>query len=255
MIFDDTKTAGAKTSGFTPAVLITGFAAGLLNGVFGSGGGIALVLAMKKSGGACVKEQARRHATSVAVVLVLSVCSCVAFYLRRSLDAASALTFLPAGLLGAGLGAKKLKNIAPAKLQLLFKVITAAGGAVSLLGLPPLKLDGNFFIHNAAAFLAGAAAAMGLGGGFILMLYLTIFAGVPQGAAGGINLVFFLPISAVSTFINLRGGMVEKKMLYPLSVSGTAGAVCGSVLMFLLAPSSGVLRRVFGALLIASVFL
>lgn len=45
---------------------------------------------------------------------------------------------------------------------------------------------------TAVAFLAGMAAAMGLGGGSFLIIYLTVFAGVSQQAAQGINLVFFM---------------------------------------------------------------
>ena len=148
------KNTNIQAAGAKSAVFLTGFAAGLLNGVFGSGGGIALVAGMEKSG----VPAARRHATSVAVVLVLSVFSCAAFYLRRSLNFSDVLSFLPAGLLGAALGALKLRNVAGAKLRVVFKVITAAGGAVSLLGLPPLHLDENFLIHHAAAIFAGAAA-------------------------------------------------------------------------------------------------
>ena len=49
----------------------------------------------------------------------------------------------------------------------------------------------NFWIL-AAAFLTGIFASLGLGGGMILILYMTIFAGYTQLDAQGINLIFFM---------------------------------------------------------------
>ena len=46
-------------------------------------------------------------------------------------------------------------------------------------------------------FLAGFAGGLGVGGGGILLLYLTAFAGVEQLSAQGINLLFFLPPSVL----------------------------------------------------------
>ena len=48
------------------------------------------------------------------------------------------------------------------------------------------------------AFLTGIFASMGLGGGMVLIVYLTVFAGFSQIAAQGINLVFFIPIAIIS---------------------------------------------------------
>ena len=47
----------------------------------------------------------------------------------------------------------------------------------------------DFFI----GVISGICSAMGVGGGSILLLYLTAFAGYDQLSAQGINLVFFLP--------------------------------------------------------------
>ena len=44
-----------------------------------------------------------------------------------------------------------------------------------------------------AAIASGILGAMGMGGGGILMIYLTVFAGLEQSLAQGINLLFFIP--------------------------------------------------------------
>ena len=50
--------------------------------------------------------------------------------------------------------------------------------------------------------LAGAATGVlsgfGVGGGTLLLVYLTAFANVPQNLAQGVNLLYFLPAAATA---------------------------------------------------------
>jgi hypothetical protein len=103
-------------------------------------------------------------------------------------------------------------------------------------------------MNHIAGFLAGITAAMGLGGGFILIIYLSFFEDISQSAAGGINLLFFLPIALLSAIIHLKHGLVEKKLLPVICMAGVAGAVCGALLMSVL--DEGVLRKLFAGLLL-----
>ena len=64
-------------------------------------------------------------------------------------------------------------------------------------------------------FLSGVTASLGLGGGFVLLLYLTAIANMDQLQAQGINLVFFLPIAALSLIIHAKNGLIEKEPLLP----------------------------------------
>lgn len=52
----------------------------------------------------------------------------------------------------------------------------------------------EIFWSIAISILAGAAGAMGIGGGSVFLLYLTAFAGLDQMKAQGINLVFLSPL-------------------------------------------------------------
>ena len=47
-------------------------------------------------------------------------------------------------------------------------------------------------IAVAAGLLTGILSGFGIGGGSLLLLYLTLFAGVDQYQAGGINLLYFI---------------------------------------------------------------
>ena len=99
-----------------------------------------------------------------------------------------------------------------------------------------------------AGFLTGVAASMGLGGGFVLIIYLTVFAGTEQVQAGGINLLFFLPIALISMFIHTKNKLVEWKLILPLCVSGAVGVIIGALLLGVV--NEGLLRKLFAGLLV-----
>jgi hypothetical protein len=103
-------------------------------------------------------------------------------------------------------------------------------------------------VSHFAGFLAGVTASMGLGGGFILIIYLSFFKDITQSAAGGINLLFFLPIAFVSGFIHFKNGLVEKSILPLICIAGIGGAAAGVFLTGFL--NEGILRKLFAGLLV-----
>ncbi|MCL2754255.1 MAG: sulfite exporter TauE/SafE family protein [Oscillospiraceae bacterium] len=103
-------------------------------------------------------------------------------------------------------------------------------------------------MNHIAGFLAGLTASMGLGGGFILIIYLSFFSDISQSAAGGINLLFFLPVALVSAILHLRSGLIERKILLVICLAGIAGAVVGSFVMDFL--DEALLRKLFAGLLV-----
>ena len=56
----------------------------------------------------------------------------------------------------------------------------------------------GLFGQAAAGFGAAVLASMGMGGGSVLILWLTLVSGVGQREAQGLNLLFFLPVGALS---------------------------------------------------------
>lgn len=82
----------------------------------------------------------------------------------------------------------------------------------------------------AAAFFTGIFASLGLGGGMILILYMTIFAGFSQLDAQGINLIFFIPIAALSLIIHTKNKLVKWKKIFPAIICGTVTAIAGCML-------------------------
>lgn len=97
------------------------------------------------------------------------------------------------------------------------------------------------------AFLTGIFAAMGVGGGMILIIYLT-FTGIPQLAAQGINLIYFIPIAILSVIIHTKNHLIEWKKIIPSLICGTVFAVIGAFSAELI--GSDILGRIFGGFIL-----
>jgi len=78
-----------------------------------------------------------------------------------------------------------------------------------------------------AALGSGALGAMGMGGGGILVIYLTLAMGSPQLQAQGINLLFFLPCAAISLAINGVRKLVDWKRALWIALGGLPTALLG----------------------------
>ena len=92
----------------TLRAVVSGAAAGLVNGFFGGGGGMLLVPLLSR----WLKLGDRKaFATSVAVILPLCVLSSAVYLFRGGLDLSAALPYLLGGSLGGILGGKLFKNV------------------------------------------------------------------------------------------------------------------------------------------------
>ena len=83
-----------------------------------------------------------------------------------------------------------------------------------------------------------------------LLSVLTLALGFDQTTARGINLLFFLPASAICCIFRLRQGRLNLRKCLPAIVSGCAAAVLGSLIAA--SVDTSVLRKPFGILLLAT---
>lgn len=78
-------------------------------------------------------------------------------------------------------------------------------------------------------FLCGAAtgvlSAWGVGGGTLLLLCMTLFLGVDQLEAQGINLLYFLPTAGVSLFFHRKNGFLDRRVLRAATPIGMLCAI------------------------------
>lgn len=96
---------------------------------------------------------------------------------------------------------------------------------------------------------AGVLSGWGVGGGTLLLLYLTVFSHTPQAAAQGINLLYFLPCSALALVSHFKNRQVSMRAAIPAAAAGTVCTVLASLLASSL--DASLLKKLFGGFLIA----
>ena len=101
-----------------------------------------------------------------------------------------------------------------------------------------------------AAFCAAALAALGVGGGGLLVIYLALILNMEQHAAQGINLLFFIVASLASLPLHFLKKRVKVRPALIFSFFGIFGAWLGCVLSA--KTSQGTVRFFFGLMLIAA---
>lgn len=106
----------------------------------------------------------------------------------------------------------------------------------------------DFFLPLLAGTVTGILSGFGVGGGTLLLVYMTAFAGLEQRLAQGINLLYFIPAAVLALPAHFKNGYVEKSLLLP---AVSAGLVCAALAAWL---ATGLelelLRRLFGGFLI-----
>ncbi len=78
-----------------------------------------------------------------------------------------------------------------------------------------------------AAFFAAALAALGVGGGGILVIYLVLVLNMEQHAAQGVNLIFFIAASLAALPFHIARRRVRLLPVLIFSVFGVPGACLG----------------------------
>ena len=99
-----------------------------------------------------------------------------------------------------------------------------------------------------AGLACGILSGMGIGGGTLLMVWLTAIEHMAQGEAQGINLLYFLPTAAVSLYFHRKNRLLKCKVILPAIVAGVLTEV--PVAGFVRDMDMGLLRKLFGGFLI-----
>lgn len=70
----------------------------------------------------------------------------------------------------------------------------------------------------------GLLSGLGVGGGSLLMLWLTLVLGLEHNTARNINLLFFLPAAAIASLFRWKQGALDFKKILPAVLAGCGGA-------------------------------
>lgn len=99
-----------------------------------------------------------------------------------------------------------------------------------------------------ASFFGAVLSALGMGGGGILLIYLTAYAGMRQQAAQGVNLLFFIPVAIVALLIHAKNHLICWRMVWPCVIVGLGGVWLGSRIALAMDPT--LLGKLFGGFLL-----
>lgn len=102
----------------------------------------------------------------------------------------------------------------------------------------------DFIVGLATGIISG----FGIGGGSILVLYLTAIAGMEQYAAGGINLLYFIGCAPIALIGHIKKHLIVGKAALWCTVAGVAAAI--PVALLADGFDNDWLRRLFGLLLL-----
>lgn len=93
-------------------------------------------------------------------------------------------------------------------------------------------------------FISGTVSGLGMGGGTILILLLSLFSNVNQHVAQATNLVFFIPTSIAAILMNLKYKKINFKVASIVILFGILGAILGALISSNI--NSQLLKKIFG---------
>lgn len=106
----------------------------------------------------------------------------------------------------------------------------------------------KLLVGTVLGFLTG----LGIGGGSLLILWLTIVMEMPQAAARGINLLFFLPSAAIACCFRWKQGNLKPGKILPAILSGALTAAIFSLIGMHI--NTDIVKKFFGILLLFTGF-
>ena len=192
--------------------LLAGALAGFINGFFGAGGGMVLVPLLLW----LVRlEDKAAFSSAVAVILPLCAVSIAVYAVHDSLPLRDALPYLIGG---------------------------AAGGVLAGLWFRKIPAKALHLI------LGGVISGFGIGGGSLLMVWMTAVLSMEQKAAQGVNLLYFLPCAACALIFHIKNRQIVWPAVWPAAAAGAVCAVGGALLAQ--QADAETLRKLFGGFLI-----
>ena len=125
---------------------------------------------------------------------------------------------------------------------------TSGIGHIDLMGRYSLSMLASFPVSTAVGCLLGFLAGLGIGGGSLLILWLTLILGMPHNTARTINLLFFIPTAVIASLFRKKQGTLNIRSILPAILCGCVSAALFSLLSKQL--DTTLLQKIFGGLLL-----
>lgn len=97
-------------------------------------------------------------------------------------------------------------------------------------------------------FISGIVSSMGMGGGTILILLLSMIMNLKQNVAQAANLIFYIPTAIISIIIGIKNKNIEWKEGLIVIISGIVGAIISANVSSYI--NVNILGKMFGVFLI-----
>lgn len=103
-------------------------------------------------------------------------------------------------------------------------------------------------LAGVAGLVCGVFSGLGIGGGTLLMVWMTAVMGMEQRMAQGINLLYFLPTAACALVFHIKNRLIRWRVVIPAAIAGCLTAAGAAFLAT--AIDATLLRKLFGGFLL-----
>lgn len=108
----------------------------------------------------------------------------------------------------------------------------------------------NPLLSIPVGIILGLLAGLGIGGGSLLILWLTLIADTPHSTARAINLMFFIVAAGTVSLFRWKKGSLDMKSILPAIISGCiAAGLCSWVGTQI---DQTILQKIFGGILLVT---
>ena len=199
---------------------LSGLAAGAVAGLFGAGGGMVLVPLLTLL---TPLEESEVFPSSITIILPICLVTLA---------------------VSAAVGTVPWQDALP------YLFGSAAGHSDFVGRIPVFMLLESLPVALIVGTVLGFLTGLGVGGGSLLILWLTLVLEMPQTAARGINLLFFLPSAMIACYLRWKQGAVTLRKVLPAILTGCAAAAVFSFISTRM--DLDILKKLFGVLLLAT---
>jgi uncharacterized membrane protein YfcA len=218
---------------------------GLSLGALGSGGSIITIPVL-----VYVAAVPPEDAVGMSLVIVgaTSLLGAVLHFRRGNVALKPAVFFAVTGMMGSYIGAKGTHLLSRRGLLLLFAVVMLAAGirmwrsTVGTLEKGSFSASRCLLVGFAVGLLTGF---LGIGGGFLIVPSLVLFAGLDSRTAAGTSLAVIALNSSTGVLGQLRFASIDWRLLAGFLAFALGGMVAGTMLVSTLAETR--LRRLFAS--------
>lgn len=103
-------------------------------------------------------------------------------------------------------------------------------------------------LAGVAGLVCGVFSGLGIGGGTLLMVWMTAVMDMEQRMAQGINLLYFLPTAVCALIFHIKNRLIRWRVVIPAAIAGCLTAAGAALLAT--AIDASLLRKLFGGFLL-----